>query len=161
MDTHQYEALFGEKQISLDAKTVAQLDATPLGNGHFHVLKDKKSYNCQILSIDQQTKEITVKVNRNKYQFVLKDAYDQLVKEMGLSVVINQLGGDILAPMPGLILDILVEDGQTVEKGTPLLILEAMKMENIIKADGPGTVHSIRIAKGAAVEKKQLLIEMA
>ncbi|MEM1216899.1 MAG: biotin/lipoyl-containing protein, partial [Bacteroidota bacterium] len=67
---------------------------------------------------------------------------------------------DVLAPMPGLILDVLVAAGQAVEKGTPLVILEAMKMENVLKAAGPGTVKAIAVQQGAAVDKKQLLIEM-
>ncbi|HNM32873.1 MAG TPA: biotin/lipoyl-binding protein, partial [Chitinophagales bacterium] len=64
------------------------------------------------------------------------------------------------APMPGLVLDILVEAGQAVNKGDNLIILEAMKMENIIKASGSGTVKSIHVQKKDAVEKNQLLIEM-
>jgi biotin carboxyl carrier protein len=54
----------------------------------------------------------------------------------------------------------MAEVGQTVEKGTPLLILEAMKMENVIKALGEGIVKAIKVEKGQAVDKGQLLIEM-
>ena len=67
---------------------------------------------------------------------------------------------NVKAPMPGLVLDILVEAGQSVNKGDNLLILEAMKMENIIKASGNGVVKNININKKDAVEKNQLLIEM-
>ena len=62
--------------------------------------------------------------------------------------------------MPGLVLDVLVTPGQKVEKGDALLILEAMKMENVIKASGEGVVKSIQVTKGAAVDKGQLLVEM-
>ena len=62
--------------------------------------------------------------------------------------------------MPGLVLSILVEPGQAVQKGDVLLILEAMKMENVLKAAGDGTVKNIAVAKGAAVDKGQLLLEM-
>jgi len=67
---------------------------------------------------------------------------------------------NVKAPMPGLVLDILVEPGQSVQKGDNLLILEAMKMENIIKASGSGVVKNIPVHKKDAVEKNQLLIEM-
>jgi len=67
----------------------------------------------------------------------------------------------VKAPMPGLVLDILVEVGQTINKGDNLLVLEAMKMENIIKASGTGIVKNIKVNKKDAVEKNQLLIEMA
>ena len=62
--------------------------------------------------------------------------------------------------MPGLVLDVMVAEGDTVEAGTPLLILEAMKMENVLKSEGDGTIKSIKITKGEAVEKRQLLIEI-
>jgi len=79
---------------------------------------------------------------------------------MGLSVVASQKLSSVKAPMPGLVLDIMVEPGQEVAEGDSLLILEAMKMENVLKATGEGVVKSIEITKGAAVEKGQILIEM-
>jgi biotin carboxyl carrier protein len=66
----------------------------------------------------------------------------------------------VKAPMPGLVLNIVVEPGQTVEKGDPMIILEAMKMENVIKAAGEGRVKAIKVQKGMAVDKGQLLIEL-
>ena len=60
--------------------------------------------------------------------------------------------------MPGLVLDILVEPGQTIHKGEAVLILEAMKMENIIKSPVDGTIKSIGINKGNAVEKNEILV---
>jgi biotin carboxyl carrier protein len=62
--------------------------------------------------------------------------------------------------MPGLVLNILVEAGQEVSKGDALLILEAMKMENVIKASGDGKVRSVKVKKGDAVDKGLLLVEM-
>ena len=67
---------------------------------------------------------------------------------------------DVKAPMPGLVLGVSVEIGQEVQKGDGLLILEAMKMENVIKSVGEGIVKAIHIEQGKAVEKGQLLIEM-
>ena len=63
--------------------------------------------------------------------------------------------------MPGLVLELNVEAGQTIAKGDPLLILEAMKMENVIKSAGEGVVEEILVKKGAAVEKGALLIKLA
>jgi biotin carboxyl carrier protein len=62
--------------------------------------------------------------------------------------------------MPGMVLGIMVTEGQDVQKGDPLLILEAMKMENVLKAVGEGRVKAIKVQKGTAVDKNQLLIEM-
>ncbi|MCL4145650.1 UNVERIFIED_CONTAM: hypothetical protein GTU68_019273 [Idotea baltica] len=61
--------------------------------------------------------------------------------------------------MPGLILDILVEVGQTIQKGDQLMILEAMKMENVLKAPGEGSISSIEVSQGDSVEKNQVLIK--
>ena len=63
------------------------------------------------------------------------------------------------APMPGLVLKVLVEPGSPVQKGDPLLVLEAMKMENDIKAHFDGTVSTLHVQMGDAVSKGQLLIE--
>ena len=65
----------------------------------------------------------------------------------------------IKAPMPGLVLSILVEEGKEVKKGDALIILEAMKMENILKSPADGIVKKIAVKKGVPVEKNQLLIE--
>lgn len=65
------------------------------------------------------------------------------------------------APMPGLVLRILVAAGDAVTAGMPLLALEAMKMENELRATGPGVVRAIRVAPGDAVEKGQILLELS
>ena len=78
---------------------------------------------------------------------------------MGFSVGTTKQINFILAPMPGLILEINVEVGQEVNENDNLLILEAMKMENIITSPRDGVIKSISIKKGDAVEKNQLLIE--
>ncbi|MEZ4422694.1 MAG: biotin/lipoyl-containing protein [Gemmatimonadota bacterium] len=67
----------------------------------------------------------------------------------------------VRAPMPGLVVRVDVQEGQTVEKGSGLVIVEAMKMENELKAEAPGVVARIRVSAGQTVEKDQVLIEMA
>ena len=61
--------------------------------------------------------------------------------------------------MPGMVLNILVAEGQEVKKGEALIILEAMKMENILKSPTDGVIKKIAINKGVAVEKNQILIQ--
>ncbi len=69
-------------------------------------------------------------------------------------------GGEIKAPMPGLVVRVLVEPGQAVEAGQGVVVLEAMKMENELKAAAPGVVRAIRAEVGRPVEKGQVLVEL-
>lgn len=70
-------------------------------------------------------------------------------------------GQQIKAPMPGTILDVRVQAGQTVKKGQVLVILEAMKMENEIQAPCDGTVSSVSVRKGDSVETQALICTIA
>lgn len=63
--------------------------------------------------------------------------------------------------MPGLIFEISVKEGDSIQKGDKVLILEAMKMENLMKSAGTGVIKKILVEKGQAVEKNQILIELA
>jgi biotin carboxyl carrier protein len=66
---------------------------------------------------------------------------------------------DVKAPMPGMVFNVLVSEGQDIKKGDPLIVLEAMKMENVLKSPTDGTVKKIAVTKGVAVEKNQVLIQ--
>ena len=138
---------------------LGSLDFTRIDDRHFHVLADGVSYRAELVRHDFRRKTFTIKINGGKYDLQLADAYDQMVERLGLSVVDQAPAGDIKAPMPGLVLQLLVETGATVEAGAPLLILEAMKMENVIKAPVAGTVAELPVRQGTAVEKGQLLVK--
>lgn len=70
-------------------------------------------------------------------------------------------GQRLVAPMPGKVVAVLVEVGQRVERGTGLLVLEAMKMENEFPATGGGVVKEIHVAPGQAVNAGDLLVVIA
>ena len=65
---------------------------------------------------------------------------------------------DLRAPMPGLVVKVLVEPGQTVAAGEGLVVVEAMKMENELRADADGVVDSVEVEPGNTVERNQILI---
>lgn len=67
--------------------------------------------------------------------------------------------GALRAPMPGLVVRVQVEVGQDVAGGTPVVVLEAMKMENQLKTAGPVRITAVRVEPGQAVEKGQVLLE--
>lgn len=99
-------------------------------------------------------------VNSNGYEVKIFDELDILISEMGLSLGSAQVENDVKAPMPGLILDVNVSEGDEVKEGDYLLVLEAMKMENALTAPIDGKVKTISVSKGDKVDKNQLLIEM-
>ena len=69
-------------------------------------------------------------------------------------------GGSLTATMPGRVLDVLVAEGDTVQKGDTLVLLEAMKMELPIQAPAAGQVARVLCAAGQVVERSQLLVEL-
>ncbi len=83
---------------------------------------------------------------------------EKLQRELFGQTLENSQGGVVKAPMPGLILRLEVEPGTVVKEGTPLLIMEAMKMENEIRSPVAGTVKEIRVVPNQAVEKDDLLL---
>ncbi len=74
------------------------------------------------------------------------------------ATTIEQAGESVFAPMPGLILQILVKEGDTVSPGQKVMTMEAMKMENDINATMSGTVRKILVSEGDNVQEKQALI---
>ncbi|UGS24420.1 acetyl-CoA carboxylase biotin carboxyl carrier protein subunit [Flavobacterium channae] len=140
-------------------ESLQNLDAVKLDASNFHVLKDNKPYKAEIVSADFISKKYTVKVNNNSYEVNISDALDELIKNMGIERGKTKVVNAIKAPMPGLILEINVTVGQEVKENDPLLILEAMKMENSFLSPRDGVIKSIAVEKGNAVDKGQLLIE--
>ena len=78
---------------------------------------------------------------------------------LGMDNVASSKVNQIKAPMPGMVLNVLVNEGTEVKKGDVLLVLEAMKMENMLKSPTDGVIKKIAVQKGNAVEKNQLLIQ--
>jgi len=69
-------------------------------------------------------------------------------------------GGHVCAPMPGRVVKVLVTEGEPVEAGKPLVVVEAMKMENELAADAPGMVQAIRVVAGQTVDAGAVLLEL-
>ena len=134
-------------------------DLVEIKDENFHVIYNHKSYNAEVLEADYQTKSFLIKINNTKYSVAVKDRFDLLLDQLGMSNASSAKVNDLKAPMPGLIVDIKVQVGDTVKKGDTILILEAMKMENVLKATGEGIIKAIKIAPKQNVEKNQVMIE--
>ena len=144
------------KLIINDHETHA--DIRQLGSSVYHIINDLKSYNAEVVSFDKGTKTAAIKVNGTIYNVAAKDQYDLLLDKLGLSDLNSAKVSEVKAPMPGLVLKVFVKEGFEVKKGENLFVLEAMKMENIIKSPADVMVKTIKIKPGDKVEKGQVLI---
>ncbi|KAA5549369.1 acetyl-CoA carboxylase biotin carboxyl carrier protein subunit [Adhaeribacter rhizoryzae] len=148
---------FNKSEILVNATPFAW-DITVIRPGVFHIIKDNISYNAELVQADYQTKTFLIKINGHLHSLTVKDRFDLLLDQMGMTQTNVHKVNEIKAPMPGLIVAIKVEPGQEVKKGDPLLVLEAMKMENILKSPGDGVVKTIKVNLRDNVEKNQVLI---
>lgn len=152
-----YQINIDKDQVLIDDQEF-DFDLVKLSEGKYHVISNRKSYSVELVSLDKEKKVVEVKVNNSVYQVSLKDKMDELLAKLGMDSLLEAKTEDLKAPMPGLILEIAVEKGQEIAKGDKLLILEAMKMENVIKAAGDGIVDAIKVKVGNSVDNGQVLI---
>lgn len=155
-----YLITVNKEELQCSTSNVDSLDSIMVNENTLHVLDKNSAFDVEIIHSNFLNKTISLSINGNIYDVKLEDKYDQQIKKMGLLAVTTQKLNEVKAPMPGLIVDVLVEVGQEVIEGTPLLVLSAMKMENVILAQGEGKIKSIEVKKDDAVEKGQLIIEM-
>jgi len=157
---NQQEYLFDKKAetVMLNGHAV-NADVVKLDKNKFHVIINNSSYNIELLAKDENAKNQIILVNGQKQIVEIKDKYDDLLKQLGMDKLMGNKANLLKAPMPGLVLKVLVTEGQAVKKGDGLLILEAMKMENIIKASTDGMVKKIHIEEKNIVDKNQKMIE--
>jgi biotin carboxyl carrier protein len=132
--------------------------AVMLPSGDYSVIMDGRSYQAQVLRVERDTKTVVLQVNQQQYEVVIEEPIDQLLASMGIKDAMTKKVNDIKAPMPGLVLKVLVTPGQAIRKGDPVLILEAMKMENVFKAGSDAIVKEIKVAERTAVEKGEVLV---
>lgn len=158
VDNHVFEIDNDDNGFVVNGKPVVW-DVSKIDEGYFHVLTDNRSYRAEVVESDAERKRFTIKVNGRHYSVVLQDKFDVLLEKMGMNANTGAKVNHVRAPMPGLIIDLKVKEGDRVATGDPLVILEAMKMENIIKAPGDATVKSVKVRLGEGVEKNQVLIE--
>ncbi len=153
-----FEVVSDGNGYSVNAEKI-EFEKIEVEPGYFHVLFRDKSYRAEIVKVESATKTVVIKINGRTYSVAIKDKLDLLLEKMGMSQTGSGKINSIKAPMPGLIIDLKIKEGDSVKQGDALLILEAMKMENIIKSPGEGIVKAIKIKKGQSVEKNQILIE--
>jgi len=150
----------GQKDFSFQKEQLLNLDAILIDPATYHVLCDEKSYKVRVVEQDFNNRFYEVRIGSNTYQVDIETDLDQLIQNMGYQLSSEQAVDTIQAPMPGIILDVRVSKGDSVKKGGTLLILEAMKMENVIVSPKDGVVKKVLASTGQTVDKNKLLIEL-
>lgn len=148
--------VFNEEQI---AQFESELDIKHIQSNIYSVIHNYRSYEISISSINSDTRTISLTIDGIATQVKYASKMDLLLEKMGIDTSTSTKLSILKSPMPGLVVDWFVKEGDAVQAGDKLLILEAMKMENVIKSTGEGVIKKLHAPKGLAVEKNQLLIE--
>lgn len=158
LNGQRYEIELEGDTIKLNGKSQAYSFET-LGNGLHSLLLDNQS--LPVFAQAQGHGKVRVSLHGRTSQVVVKDEKDLLLEKFGVSRSKDTAASELHAPMPGLVLKIYVEVGQSVKAGERILSLEAMKMENELKAAADVTIKSILVQPGDAVGKNATLVEFA
>jgi acetyl/propionyl-CoA carboxylase alpha subunit len=148
-----------EFEFDISQEALSKLDAVKTTTTGYHILDNNTSFKATIATSDFSKKTYQVLVNNRPYEVVIADAVDILIKDMGFSIGASKQSNALVAPMPGLILEVQVRAGQEVKEGDTLVILSAMKMENSFVSHMDGIIKAVHVIKDDAVDKGQLLVE--
>lgn len=140
-----------------DGKRTNFVDLKQLDNNHFSLIIDNQS---SLIEARQSGGEIRVIIDQHEYIVPVLSERKKIEAEILGDTENVDAKGEILAPMPGLILKIEVEKGQVIQPGQPLVIMEAMKMENEIRSQIEGKIQEVLIKENQKVEKNDLLLKI-
>ena len=146
--------------FSITQEELESTDIIKKSDAEFHLIKDHQSVKGQVYESDINGKKLRIEVQGEIYEVEIKDGLDQMLEKMGFGIGKEKRVLDIKAPMPGLVLKVSVTEGQEVKDGEPILVLEAMKMENNIIQQGGAKIKKIHVKSGQSVEKGQILVEL-
>lgn len=143
-----------DDQVAVDGKPI-QASLTPLNSGGLVLLRN-----------ENRARELHVRSQGNSAYAVMvngRHLVAQVEKGDGKSRKRNQqqAAGTISAPMPGMVVDVLVKEGQRVNSGEPLVILESMKMQMQLRSPFSGQVSKVSVQTRSQVEKGTLLVQVA
>ncbi|HRG93040.1 MAG TPA: biotin/lipoyl-binding protein [Chitinophagaceae bacterium] len=150
----------GAFQFTISPDDLAHADFINNGPGVYHLVKQNRSVHCVISHEENNAKKMTVEVDGQIFEVEIRDELDQMLDQLGFSSASTKHIKEIKAPMPGLVLDIAVTEGQEVLEGDRILILEAMKMENSILIHANAKIKEVKVKAGQAVEKGQVLVTL-
>ena len=133
-------------------------DWKQLAPGVFDVRMGNRNVRIERMEGPDHKGNITVRVNGIVQTLQVLDHQQLLLESMGMSAGIEVQEKHVESPMPGKILQVMVDRGTEVLEGDSLLVLEAMKMENVIRAPRAGVIAEVQAQVGVAVEKAAILV---
>ena len=155
-----YKVKANEFLFSFAKMEIGSADLVQLSSTEYNLIKDHRCVNAKLVEADATGKKLKIEIEGEVFDIEIKDELDQVLEKMGFGSASNKQVKEIKAPMPGLVLEIAVADGQDVKDGDKILILEAMKMENSIMIHTNAKIKKVIVAAGQAVEKGQVLVEL-
>ncbi len=129
-------------------------------DNNYRFLYNEKVYSVKLLNFDSNTKTYTIKIDGHIITVQKENELDALIKQLGYDKPPKKIIKEITSPMPGLVKSILIQVGDVIVEGQNLFVLEAMKMENIIKSQGEGVVSSIPVSVGDKIDKGAILAKL-
>ena len=148
--------VFSVQEIKDNEVSVSKID----DEGNFLISISGNQFKARLLHTDREKRKYTIRIDGYNFTCKVKTHLHHLISQLGFNKINKSLSKSILAPMPGLILDVAVVVGDEVDKGQTLFTLEAMKMENIIKSSQQGKIKSILYQRGEKVDKNDVVVEM-
>ena len=146
-----------EKHININGKIYEVDFESVSGQPVYSLIVDGKSHESYVQQGDDNWQ---VLLRGRLYPVTVEDEREKRLRAAAGSGVAESGEFLLKAPMPGLVVAILVEEGQEIKKGQVILILESMKMQNELKSPRDGTMGRIRVKAGESVEQKQTLLSV-
>lgn len=134
-------------------------DCKLLPDGTYHILLNHVSMVASIIDVDRNAKRVLLNIEGKPIEVVVEDDFDMLLSKMGMDKSAAQKVSEVKSPMPGLVLEVTVKPGDTVVQGGALMVLEAMKMENVISSPCDAVIASVEVAQQDKVDKNQVLVK--
>lgn len=159
INNEEVELILGGDYVEVDGRRTAY-SLTEISEGWYHLLLDGQCHSIHLPESGQSRQESVAAINGKSVRVTVWTERDLLLEQVGITGPDDSADKVVRAPMPGLVLETLVEAGRSVSKGDGLLVLEAMKMENEIRSSTDGIVKFVRVSAGDAVTKNDVLVEL-
>lgn len=156
-DRPPYLVRIGDREVPVDPAALGDGIRLDHIDGHRFLLHLHGRTVPLVIQADGTT-SVEITTGHRRFNVDVLDERAQLLSSLGVGAAGAGVATDLKAPMPGLVLDVRVEQGDHVSEGDPLLVLEAMKMENELRAEADAVVEEVTIVAGEAVTKGQVLI---